>query len=85
MSFSDIEYTLDSEILQKQSNMVVIGDDELHTAMAKTVGLPLGIAAKMILNGEIVRTGVVIPVTADIYIPVLQELEQDFEIKFEGD
>ncbi len=80
-----VEYTLDSEVLQRQSNMVVIGDDELHTAMAKTVGLPLGIAAKMILNGEIVRTGVVIPVTADIYIPVLQELEQDFEIKFEGD
>jgi hypothetical protein len=50
--------------------------------MAKTVGLPLGIAAKQILNGEITARGVVIPVDQSIYEPVLLELENDFGISF---
>ena len=44
--------------------------------MAKTVGLPVAIATKLILNGEIKSTGVRIPTTKDIYIPVLKELEE---------
>jgi len=65
-----------------QSTMVALGDDELRTAMAKTVGLPLGIAAKMILNGEITDKGVVIPVQKHIYEPVLKELDEEFGIRF---
>ena len=42
--------------------------------MAKTVGLPVAIAAKLILSGEIKSTGVKIPTSKDIYIPVLKEL-----------
>ena len=42
--------------------------------MAKTVGLPAAIATKLILNGEITATGVQIPTTKDIYVPVLEEL-----------
>ena len=42
--------------------------------MAKTVGLPLGIAAKLILNGTIKSKGLHIPVIKEIYEPVLQEL-----------
>jgi hypothetical protein len=42
--------------------------------MAKTVGLPLGIAAKLILNNTIKSNGVQIPVTKEIYEPVLSEL-----------
>ena len=44
--------------------------------MAKTVGLPLGIAAKLILNNKLKLTGLHIPTHKDIYIPVLKELEQ---------
>ena len=51
------------------------GDDEIHTAMAKTVGLPLGIAAKLILNGTINLSGIHIPVNKEIYDPVLSELK----------
>lgn len=58
-----------------QSSLVVLGDDQTYTAMAKTVGLPVAIATKLILNGEISTPGVHIPTNAEIYEPVLSELE----------
>ncbi len=58
------------------SSLVVIGDDSVYTAMAKTVGLPLGIAAKLILQGKIKLTGVQIPVLKELYEPILAELEE---------
>ena len=58
-----------------QASLVARGEDAVHTAMAKTVGLPLGIAAKLLLQGKIKSTGVVIPVDAEFYTPVLQELK----------
>ncbi|MFI5219304.1 MAG: saccharopine dehydrogenase family protein [Bacteroidia bacterium] len=57
------------------SSLVVKGDNAENTAMAKTVGLPMGIAAKLILNEKIKLTGVQIPVMEEIYKPVLKELE----------
>jgi saccharopine dehydrogenase-like NADP-dependent oxidoreductase len=57
------------------SSLVVLGDDPVNTAMAKTVGLPLGIAAKMVLTGQIQLTGVHIPTVKEIYDPVLTELK----------
>jgi len=63
------------------SSMVSIGDDQTYTAMAKTVGLPVGIGALMMLNGVINKPGVHLPVTEDIYNPVLNELEK-FGITF---
>jgi len=58
------------------SSLVVKGEDRLHTAMAKTVGLPLAIAARLILNGKIRIKGIHIPVQKEIYEPVLSELEK---------
>jgi hypothetical protein len=45
--------------------------------MAKTVGLPVAIAVKLILNGSINSFGVKIPTSKDIYFPVLSELEDN--------
>lgn len=59
-----------------QSHMVVLGDDPVHTAMAKTVGLPLAIGARLILQGQIKTTGVTVPTIREIYVPVLEELEK---------
>lgn len=56
------------------SSMVVTGDDPLNTAMSKAVGLPLGIAVKMVLTGQIKLEGVYIPTIKEIYEPVLKEL-----------
>ena len=64
-----------------RSSLIVKGTDALRTAMAKTVGLPLGIAAKNILNGKIKLSGLHIPVIKEIYMPVLRELEE-YDIKF---
>lgn len=76
------EYKLDEKQHTVISSFVTKGDDEIHTAMAKTVGLPAAIAVKNILSGEIKRTGVCVPVTEDIYNPVLEELKS-FGISFE--
>jgi len=42
--------------------------------MAKTVGLPLGIAAILILEKKITIKGLHIPIIPAIYVPVLKEL-----------
>jgi saccharopine dehydrogenase-like NADP-dependent oxidoreductase len=63
------------------SSMVSIGEDTVNTAMARTVGLPLAIAVKMLLTGQIRLTGVHIPTLKEIYEPVLNELES-YGIRF---
>lgn len=63
------------------ASMGITGEDAVKTAMAKTVGLPLGIAAKLILNGVIKTQGLHIPTISEIYNPVLNELEV-YGIKF---
>ncbi|OUV74719.1 MAG: saccharopine dehydrogenase [Flavobacteriales bacterium TMED123] len=75
------EYTQDGAEQKLNSSLVVFGDDTRYTAMAKTVGLPAAIATKLILNGEISATGVQIPTTKDIYVPVLEELAT-YDINF---
>ena len=61
--------------------MVCIGDDQKYTAMAKTVGLPVGIATLRILQGKVKAKGVLRPTIKEIYQPVLKEL-RDFDIVF---
>ncbi len=68
-------YELDGKKLQIDSKMVCIGDDQTYTAMAKTVGLPVAIAALQILNGTISSPGVQIPTSKEVYLPILDELE----------
>jgi saccharopine dehydrogenase (NADP+, L-glutamate forming) len=57
-----------------QAHLTSTGDDEINTAMAKTVGLPLAISAKLLMQGKIKSRGVLIPVVKEIYDPVLSEL-----------
>jgi saccharopine dehydrogenase (NADP+, L-glutamate forming) len=72
------EYTTkDSDKKKKlNSSLVVTGDDEIHTAMAKTVGLPLAITVKNFLTGKFKLSGVQIPIVKEIYEPLLKELEE---------
>jgi saccharopine dehydrogenase (NAD+, L-glutamate forming) len=55
--------------------MVVLGEDQTYTAMSKTVGLPVAMATLDILNKKIVTPGVQIPITREVYKPILKELE----------
>lgn len=68
-------FELNGKQHQIDSKMVCIGDDQTYTAMAKTVGLPVAIAAIKILNGEISTPGVQLPITKEVYDPILEELE----------
>ncbi|MDG1013770.1 MAG: saccharopine dehydrogenase C-terminal domain-containing protein [Flavobacteriaceae bacterium] len=69
-------YELDGEKHQIDATMVCTGEDQTFTAMAKTVGLPVGIATLAILNNKIKRYGVQIPNNKDVYEPILSELEE---------
>jgi saccharopine dehydrogenase (NADP+, L-glutamate forming) len=70
-----LDYELDGAEHQIQSHMATLGKNAEETAMARTVGLPLGIAARLVLTGELKATGVRRPVTREFYEPILAELE----------
>jgi saccharopine dehydrogenase-like NADP-dependent oxidoreductase len=71
-----VEYLLDGNRKKLTSSMVVKGDDKIHTAMAKTVGFPIGIVARHLIKNQIKLKGVQLPTHPDIYNPVLKELEE---------
>jgi hypothetical protein len=73
----EIEYELDQKKHKIQSSFSLEGDDDRRTAMAKTVGLPLGIAARLILNNQVQERGLQIPLKPEIYEPVLKELRKN--------
>jgi len=76
------DYERTGQSYRRTSSLVVTGDDATHTAMAKTVGLPLGMAVRRLVRGEVAGRGVVIPTTADLYEPILHELATDYGIAF---
>ncbi len=61
---------------QIESSMVVVGEDQTYTAMAKTVGLPVAMACLQILNGRVHTPGVQLPLKKEMYQDVLTELER---------
>jgi saccharopine dehydrogenase (NADP+, L-glutamate forming) len=75
------EYILDGRKERIVSSMAHKGEDMVNTAMSITVGLPMAIATKLILQGKIKLTGVHIPIHEEIYKPVLEELES-YDIRF---
>ncbi len=76
------EYTLNGKKHEHTSSLVVNGEDEVRTGMAKTVGTPAAIAVKLILTGAYKASGVVVPVKKELYEPVLEELKA-FGVIFE--
>jgi saccharopine dehydrogenase (NADP+, L-glutamate forming) len=71
----EVEFDVQGSKQKRTSTLLLEGEDAVYTAMAKTVGLPLAVATKAILNGTITCKGLHIPISRDIYEPVLQELE----------
>ncbi len=72
----EIEFYLGNTLHKTNSLLILKGEDNIYTAMAKTVGLPLGIAARFILQKKMLLSGLHIPVLPQIYNPVLEELER---------
>jgi saccharopine dehydrogenase (NADP+, L-glutamate forming) len=57
------------------ATLTAFGESGGYSAMARTVSLPAAIAVDLILRGEITATGVQIPVTPNLYEPILTELK----------
>ena len=72
---------MDGSSREIQARLEAYGD-ERHSAMARTVGIPVGIAARLLGEKAITQKGVLAPVTPQIYRPMLQELAQH-NIKFQ--
>jgi saccharopine dehydrogenase-like NADP-dependent oxidoreductase len=77
------DYELKGETRRRTASFVATGTDATHTAMAQTVGLPLGMAVRRVLRGEVAGRGVVIPTTPDLYEPILTELAAAYGIAFQ--
>ena len=83
-------YELNGKKSQIDANVVVIGENRTYTAMAKTVGLPVAIATLLILNKKITTPGVQIPITQEVYDPILAELKnngitfKEYEVPYLG-
>jgi saccharopine dehydrogenase-like NADP-dependent oxidoreductase len=79
--YHEFEYHLNGKNKRIISSMINIGEDESHTSMAKTVGLPVAMMAKLILNGDFTKPGIHLPVDKEVYEPILNELKS-FGISF---
>lgn len=67
-----------------QSSLIEYGDEN-DSAMAKTVGVPVAIAAQRILSGEIATKGLVLPVEKSVYQQILEALKDvGFQLKEES-
>lgn len=83
-------FELNGKKRQIDSHMVALGESQTHTGMAKTVGLPVAIATLLILNKKIRTPGVQIPLTKEVYDPILKELVtygitfKEFEVPYLG-
>ncbi|MEM9647850.1 MAG: saccharopine dehydrogenase C-terminal domain-containing protein [Bacteroidota bacterium] len=83
-------YELDGVKKQLDANMVVLGENQTFTAMAKTVGLPVAMATLQILNKNITTPGVQIPIGKEVYQPILKELKSygitfnEFQVPYLG-
>ena len=77
----EFEYTLDGAAKTLRSTLVMYGTDADDTAMARLVGLPIGILTKLVMTGQITATGRQVPVEPKVYNPVLKELE-DYGVVF---
>lgn len=73
---TEVEYEHEQKIEKMISSIVIYGEDSTNTAMAATVGLPLAIGAKLVLDDKIKERGVLIPIHEDIYNPTLLELAE---------
>lgn len=75
--FHRLHFKEGGQVKTHKSALIAQGENSTDTAIAKTVGLPLGILTKLLLNGTIELTGLHIPILPEIYLPVLRELEKE--------
>jgi saccharopine dehydrogenase-like NADP-dependent oxidoreductase len=73
----EFRYRLDGKEKTLRSWMTVEGEDQRKTAMSRTVGLPLAMGVRLLAEDRIKGKGVMIPVEAQWYEPILGWLEEE--------
>jgi len=63
------------------STLIDYGIPNGHTSMSRTVGLPVAITTRLVLEGKIKLTGLQLPIVPQLYNLILNELEKE-NIKF---
>ena len=71
-----IDYTLNNLAFRYSATLRIIGEGGAHTAMAKTVGLPLALGAIAILDGIIKERGCLMPFNVVWGKQILLQLEE---------
>ncbi|KAK3937658.1 Saccharopine dehydrogenase [Diplogelasinospora grovesii] len=64
----------------RTSTLCEYGDPKGYSAMAKTVGVPCGVAVKQVLNGQISDKGILAPMSTKINEPLMKELKEKYGI-----
>ena len=59
------------------STLELYGEPGGYSAMAKTVGIPCGIATQLVLDGVLNKVGVQAPYSMDIVKPIMELLEAE--------
>ena len=72
----DIEWP-DKRLERRGINLVTYGQPDGYSAMARTVGYPCAIATQMVLDGEIQGKGMVLPLSPEIFRPLLKRLQKE--------
>jgi len=71
----EVEYIHRGRKIMLTSSMVLKGENREYSAMAKTVGLPMGVLGRMVISKKLTPPhGVLIPNMPSVYKPVLAEL-----------
>lgn len=70
-----IKYRLKGKGYRKTSTMILKGENANDTAISKVVGLPTAICVKLVMQGKIKENGLQIPLSPEVYNPVLEELK----------
>jgi saccharopine dehydrogenase (NADP+, L-glutamate forming) len=71
-----LSYELREESNELTATLILRGENSTDSAMARLLGYTCGAAVKCVLLGSIKSKGLHIPVTREIYDPILNELEE---------
>ncbi len=77
----EFKYRLNGKNYKQTTTMSLIGNNSHDTAIAKVIGMPIGICVKLLMEGKIPPKGIKTSVSPSVYHPVLEELK-DFGIDF---
>ena len=69
-------YKSEKKINKLISYLRIEGEDNIYTAMSKTVGLPMAVLIEHILKNGIDKKGIQLPFNKDIYNPILKKLKK---------